>query len=120
MGYHMDKHIILEFDTEQKAQTCLSVINQLAAAYWVSQGYTILDTPEGKALVGKNAATGEDMKDSEKTITWDTVKLSPDKTYYFSDPAQKENFSLWMERAASMGYVFDGVQREFPAEWVNA
>lgn len=115
----MDRHIILEFDTEQKAQTCLSVINQLAAAYWVSKGYTILDTPEGKALVGKNAATGQDMPDSAKTITWDTVKLSPDKTYYFSDPAQNENFSLWVERATAVGYKFDGVQKEFPLDWME-
>lgn len=115
----MDRHIILEFDTEAKAQTCLAVINQLAAAYWVSQGYTVLDTPEGKALVGKNAATGQDMPDSEKTITWDTVKVSPVNTYYFSDPAQNENFSLWVERAAAVGYKFDGVQKEFPAEWAN-
>lgn len=115
----MDRHLILEFDTLIKAQTCLAVINQLAAAYWVSQGYTVLDTPEGKVLVGKNAATGEDMPDSEKTITWDTVKVSPVNTYYFTDPAQNEKFSLWKERSADLGYVFDGVQKEFPAEWVN-
>ncbi len=117
MGYHMDKHIILEFDKEQKAQTCLSVINQLAAAYWESQGYTVLDTPEGKALVGKNAATGQDMPDSEKTITWDEIRLSPDNTYYFLDPAASVNYSLWLKRATALGYVFDGVQREMPSEW---
>lgn len=116
MGYHMDKHIILEFETETKAQTCLGIINQLAAAYWQSQGYTVIDGQ----LIGKNAATGEDMPDSAKTITWDVVQLSPDNTYYFSDPAQNPNFSLWLERATALGYVFDGVQKEIPAAWLES
>lgn len=115
----MDKHIILEFDTIQKAQTCLAVINQLAISYWESRGYTVLDTPDGKALVGKNAATGEDMPESAKTTAWDEIKTSPDGTYYFSDPAQNEQFSLWIENASSVGYIFDGVQRECPVEWLN-
>lgn len=110
----MDRHLILEFDTLIKAQTCLAVITQLAAAYWQSQGYTVIDGQ----LIGKNAATGQDMPDSEKTITWDVVQLSPDNTYYFSDPAANVNYSLWMERATAMGYVFDGVQKTMPTEWI--
>lgn len=111
----MDKYLILEFDTSSKAQTCLAVINQLAAAYWQSQGYAVINGQ----LIGKNAATGEDMPDSAKTITWDEIKTSPDNTYYFSDPAVNPKFSLWQERAAAMGYVFDGVQKEIPSEWVQ-
>lgn len=118
MGSNMVGNVILEFDTLQKAQTCLYIINQLAAAYWASEGYTVLDTPKGKALVGKNAATGEDMPDSAKTITWDVVQVSPNKTYYFNDPAQREQFSKWEERALEMGYVFDGVRKEFPIAWL--
>lgn len=114
----MDKHLILEFDTYPKAATCLYVINQLAAAYWTEQGFTVLDTPEGKALVGKNALTGEDMPDSARTITWDEVKTSPDGRFYFTDPAMKEQFSAWQQRASQAGYVFDGVVMEFPQEWI--
>ena len=107
----MDKHIILEFDTIQKAQTCLAVINQLAAVYWVSQGYTVLDTPEGKALVGKNALTGEDMPDSAMTITWDVVR-ELNGSWYITDPATRPEFSLWEERALAAGYKFDGTRQE--------
>jgi hypothetical protein len=108
----MDKSLILEFDTEHQAQICLAVINQLAAAYWVEQGYTVIETPEGNALVGKNALTGEDMPDSAKTITWDVVKVSPTNKYYIVDPAIRPEFSLWQERAEKAGYVFDGIKKE--------
>ena len=114
MGNTLDNYIILEFASEKSAQKCLYVINQLAAAYWASEGYTVLDTPQGKALVSKNAATGEDMPNSVLTTTWDVVQVSPNKTYYFNDPAQREQFSKWEERALEVGYVFDGVRKEFP------
>lgn len=119
MGYAMDNHLILEFDTQVKAQTCLNIINQLAAIYWENQGYTVIDTANGKAVVGKNALTGED-EPSALTTTWDIVKQSPDNNYYISDPAQNQNYALWLERATALGYVFDGVQREIPAKWLES
>jgi len=118
VGNTLDNYIILEFASEKSAQKCLYVINQLAAAYWASEGYTVLDTPQGKALVSKNAATGEDMPNSVLTTTWDVVQVSPNKTYYFNDPAQREQFSKWEERALEVGYVFDGVRKEFPIAWL--
>jgi hypothetical protein len=115
----MEQRIILEFTNKKSAEICLYVINQLAAAYWESEGYTVTETPEGKALVGKNALTGEDMLNNEKTITWDKVKTSPDGTFYFSDPAQRTQFSEWKERAEATGYVLDGVSKPYPPEWVS-
>jgi len=68
MGYHMEQYLILK-GTLPQVQHDLFIINQIAAAWWAAQGYTVIDTPQGKAVVGKNAATGEDNLDA-LTTTW--------------------------------------------------
>lgn len=112
MGHYMDKHLIIEFPTQAESEQGLSIINMIAAAYWQSQGYTVIDGQ----LIGKNAATGLDMPDSAKTITWDEVKKSPDNTFYFTSPRIDEKFIAWRE------LLPDGVtmpsDKIFPIEWM--
>lgn len=108
----MDEYLILEFPTQESAEQGLYIINLIAVAYWQSQGYTVI---EGQ-LIGKNSLTGEDMPDSAKTITWDTVKQSPDGTFYFTSPIVDEKFSAWRERLPE-GVVLPE-DKVFPVEWI--
>ena len=110
----MDKLIILEFDTKQKADICLAVINQIAAAYWRGHGYTVINNQ----LVPKNADGTDNLK-AQRTTTWDVVQESPDKTWYITDPAVNPNFVAWEERAGQAGYKFDGTRKPYPKEWVQ-
>lgn len=108
----MDEHLIIEFQTKAQADTCLAVINQIAAAYWTAQGYTVIDGE----LVPKNAATGEDDLTAQRTKTWDVAKESPDNTWYISSPANDERFLAWRDRLPE-GLVFPA-DKPFPIEWI--
>jgi len=104
----MDKRI-LEFSTQAKADTALQVINQIAENYWIEQGYTVIDGE----LIGKR--NGKDDLDACRTTTWDTVKESPDNTFYFTTPTSK--YPDWRD------YLPDGVvmpdDKLFPSEWIE-
>jgi len=113
MGDHMDNYLILEFLTKLQAETCLTAINDMAAAYWLDLGYTVVNGQ----LIGKNAATGEDMPDSAKTITWDVVKTSPDGTFYFASLRNDDKFKAGADRLPPE--IFGFVERPFPQEWVD-
>jgi hypothetical protein len=108
----MEQFIILNFPSKAQAEYCLWRINQMAATYWVEQGYTVINGE----LIGRNALTGEDMPDSARTISWDTVKQSPDKTFYFSSLSNDPRFAKGMEQlpADLLGFT----EMEFPAAWV--
>lgn len=109
----MDEHLILEFPTQQDAEQGIYIINLIASAYWQSQGYTVIDGQ----LIGKNSATGEDMPSSARTTTWDTVKLSPNNTFYFTSPSVDERFSAWRDMLPE-GVVLP-MDKVFPIEWVS-
>ena len=108
----MENILIIEFPTQESANQGLYIINLIAAAYWQSQGYTVIDGQ----LIGKNAATGEDMPNSARTITWDTVKQSPDNTFYFTSPSSEERFSLWRDSLPE-GVTMPS-DKVFPIEWM--
>lgn len=115
--------MILEFQTQAEAATSLAVIHEMAAAYWQSQGYTVLTLEDGtKALVSKNAKTGEDEPNKTLTVRWDFVKESPDGTFYFSslsnnarfyDPDNGINWKTAYEALNGPAYT----EREFPEAW---
>lgn len=108
---------ILVFDTEQECGQALAIINQIAAGWWVSQGYTVIDDGGVNELIGKNAATGEDAPDKMRTTTWDVVKQSPTGTFYIIDPADNPNFVDWRQYLPQ-GVTFpDAVP--FPPEWLQ-
>ena len=91
---------ILEFNNTHAAQTALDAVNEVAAAWWAGQGYTVVDdakSPSGKRVIGKNALTGEDEPNKMGTLTWDEVKERIDGTFYFTSPADKPQFSKWRD-----------------------
>lgn len=93
MGHYMDGHnMILEFATRPEAEFALQVINQIAAAWWQAQGYTVIDGQ----LVGKNAATGEDMPDACRTLSWAEIEEG-DGTYFFPSPSSDPRFVDWRD-----------------------
>lgn len=125
----MDQYLILR-GTQAQVQHDLYIINQIAAVWWASQGYTVIDTPEGKAIVGKNAATGEDNPDA-LTTTWampspldytideETGAVIPTEgtLWFIPSPTSDPRFYLWRD------YLPDGVtiqceEVEMPQEWI--
>lgn len=96
--------------TQAQVQHDLYIINQIAAGWWASQGYTVIDTPQGKAVVGKNAATGEDNPDA-LTTTWaepmpvdftvdeETGETIPTEgtLWYITSPTSDTRFALWRD-----------------------
>lgn len=86
----MDKYLK---GTLEQVQHDLEVINAIAAAWWAAQGYTVIDTPSGKAVVGKNAETGEDNPDA-LTTTWDEP-TEGDGFWYITSPSSDARFSDW-------------------------
>ena len=95
----MDGYLIVEFDTAEEAQSALDVINQIAAAWWQSQGYTVINGE----LVGKNAKSGLDDPRAAKTKTWDNIKLGDNGKYYFSSLSNNPMFVDWR------AYLPDGI-----------
>lgn len=92
----MDGNIIL-IGTYKDVQQTLVVINEVAASYWKGRGYTVVDTPKGKAVVSKNADTGEDMPNS-LTMTWDEASPLNETEWYIADPAGTEEFMYWRDK----------------------
>ena len=109
---------ILEFNTEAEAESALSVVNQIAAAFFQAHGFTVepkADSPSGLRVVSKSAATGQDRPDACGTETWDTVKESPDSTFYFTSPSVKPAYADWRDN------IPEGVpmpaDKDFPESW---
>jgi hypothetical protein len=106
----MDEHLILEFPTKTSAEQGLFIINQIAIAYWQSQGYTVIDGQ----LVPKNN-DGTDNLEAQRTTTWDVVKQSPDKTWYFTSPSSDERFKAWRDRLPES--IVLPPDKVFPESW---
>lgn len=101
MGGNMDGHIILAGTLEDVSHD-LFLINEIAANWWASKGYTILQTANGKAVVGKNFNTGEDIPDA-LTTSWDTPQQAEDGAWFITDPATDARFIDWRD------YIPEGV-----------
>ncbi len=95
MGGNMDGHLILAGSLEDITHD-LYLINEIAANWWASQGYTILQTENGKAVVGKNFRTGEDDPDA-LTTSWDTPQIGDDGLWFIADPAADARFADWRD-----------------------
>ena len=114
--------LILEYASEADANLGLAVINEVAAQWWPTQGYTVEEVDGVKTLIGKNTQTGEDEPSKQRTTTWDIVKESPDGTWYISSPSNKaiffdpDNGIDWRSGYnAAGGAVY--TEKEFPTEW---
>jgi len=73
------------------------VVNQIVVAWWVANGYTVVESTDGWELIGRNAFTGLDEPEKTRTITWDTIKESPDGTWYFSSLSNDPRFVDWRD-----------------------
>lgn len=93
--------------TKEDVENDLSIINEVAAAWWGQQGYTIIQDSHGKCVVGKNAQTGEDNINAI-TRTWDlarpiiftiddTGEVIPEQEteWFIIDPASDPRFVDW-------------------------
>ena len=101
MGGDMDGHLILT-GTLEDIDHDLSIINDIAASWWAAQGYTVLQTPDGKAVVGKNFRTGEDDAQA-LTTSWDAPQMDENGSWFIADPAGDPRFADWRD------YIPDGV-----------
>lgn len=72
----------------------LFVINQIAAQYYAGQDYIVEHGVTGLELVGKNAETGEDAINAQRTLTWDEPRESGDAWFIFS-PSNDPRLSEW-------------------------
>lgn len=102
----MDKHLIL-IGAQNQIESDLQAIDAIAAAYWIEQGYTVI----ADDLIGKNALTGEDMIDAQKTTTWDEIK-EHDGQYWIWSLSNDDRFSEWKERLADVGYQLKSIEKE--------
>lgn len=89
----MDQYLILEFQTEAEAQAALAVINQIAAQWWAAQGYTV----DNGTLIGRNAASGNDEPEKQRTTTWAEITESPEGTFYFPSLSNDPRFADWRD-----------------------
>lgn len=108
----MDSYLILSSPTRQSAEAVLSAINALATQWWQAQGYSVINGQ----LIGKNAATGEDMPESARTLTWDEVHEAPDGTFYISslrnDPRFLNGIDMLPDEVKALFK-----EMPMPAEW---
>lgn len=107
MGDNMDKRLV---GTYEEITYDLALINVVAAEWWRSQGYTIVETESGQAVVGKNAATGADNPEA-LTTTWaepvpeyftideETGKTiaAGDTSWWIPSPSGDQRFYLWRD-----------------------
>lgn len=107
MGGSMDKHLV---GTQEQVAHDLAIINDVAAAWWSAQGYTVVQTEGGKAVVGKNAATGEDNAEA-LTTTWaeaapvdyttdeesGEIMPSAGTLWWIPSPSGDQRFYLWRD-----------------------
>lgn len=112
----MDEYLILEFETKETGEACLGSLNQVAAHYFASLGYTIKQGVEGIAVVGKNSRTREDNPNG-LTTSWDELKESPDATFYFSSPTSDPRFKDWRDYMPEGIYL--GEEKSFPQSWIR-
>jgi hypothetical protein len=102
--------------TPEQIEADLAAINALAANYWQEQGYTVLDTPDGKALIGR--VNGQDAPHNLMTLSWDTPKEAPDGTWWITSLSNDTRFTNGYARLADSGYVLQCDERDYPAEWI--
>lgn len=100
----MDEYLMQEFDSLEAAQACLAAINAVAQSYWLSQGYSVANG----TLIGKNAASGEDMPEAVRTSTWAQIEAMEGGKFGFYSPSNSPRFALWKGRLAEIGFTDTG------------
>lgn len=101
---------ILVFDTYEQARAALGVVDQIAAAWWVSQGYTV----DAHGLIPKTIA-GDDSPHSCRTTTWADVMESPNNKFYFISPSSDARFIDWRDHVPPEYELPQDT--DFPEDW---
>lgn len=111
----MDTNRLIIRGAQAAAEHDLANVHALAAAHWQEQGYTVIAHEGGYAVVGKNAATGEDNP-AALTIEWDTIKELGGEYWFFS-PANDPRFTEYRQRGIDLGMTWECEEIEMPEEW---
>ena len=103
--------------TTAAAQADLDAFHQLCRQWWPTQGYAV----DADGVIPKNAATGEDEPDCQRTTCWDT--LHPDPTdptkSWWASPTPDPRFDEWNLHLAASGYTLQCVEITMPPEWAS-
>ncbi|NCT41391.1 MAG: hypothetical protein GW778_07010 [Alphaproteobacteria bacterium] len=99
----MDTYLILEFKSHHDATQSLNTINDMAASWWVAQGYSVLDNNGVKELIGKNAKTGQDQPNKQRVISWDIIREGENGTFYFASLSNDPRFPNWKDDYGALG-----------------
>lgn len=106
--------LVYEFETREEAERCLTAVNYLAMNFLPQLGYLVIDeenAPIGKAIVNKNAATGESEHNKQHTTSWSVIE-EKDGKYYFASLGQNPKFAAGTEQLLGMGFKF--VEKDYP------
>lgn len=80
---------IISFATIEKARVYGDKLHDDNVIDAISNGYTVIDNE----IVGKNAATGLDDLDAQRTTKWNEPLEDIDGTFFLDDESQKPKFS---------------------------
>jgi hypothetical protein len=109
-------YLALGFDTQEAALSAIATIDTIAEGWYAGNGYTIIEDGEGKGVVPKNAATGENEPNKAKVRTWATPILSPTGVWFFKSLSVNPEFDGWKDSYAALGGE-PYTEFEFPVEW---
>lgn len=107
MGYNVDEYLIIK-GPQQDCADDLAAFEALAAQWWPTQGYPVVDG----GVVPRNAATGELDYEAQRTVAWDVLKQAPDGEYWWWSPSDDARFVDWKEYLAQTGYTLKCVEVE--------
>lgn len=86
--------------TKQQVEHDNGIIGEIAAAWWATQGYTVIDTPDGKAVLAKDPETGEDDPLSITTAWAQPKPIDPENVagdWYIPSPSSHPRFVNWRD-----------------------
>lgn len=106
--------MILEYTNASDALEAIDIMKQIIIEKRQEQGYQVQDG----AIVGKNAKTGADALDKEKTEEWDVVRESPDGTVFFNTPKEFQT-QEWKQAYDNKGGATYN-ERSKPSSWANS
>lgn len=115
MGDDVDGNLLILHGDTAAAQADLDAFHALCRQWWPTQGYDV----DAGGVIPKNAATGEDEPDCQRTTCWDTLKpdpTDPGKSWWIS-PTPDLRFYDWKTYLAATGYTLQCAEITMPAEW---
>jgi hypothetical protein len=112
----LEQSLIL-IGSEQDVLSDLEAINKVAAEWWRSQGYSVIETPQGLAVVGKNSLTGKNNETALST-SWDIPRKEKD-FWFISSPTRDERFKDWKNYLGEYVLKCEEIEYNFAEEGVS-